>query len=126
MPPLQGITSISDFKAVFVLTDSADTGRNWIEQAGPSLGSTPMLMVISAQAEPMMRPYFDSGQLKGLVTGLAGGKAYEQAVQRPGLGQTYWNPFSTGLSMAEIILLVGGIWSAVLAWRERKRREEEA
>jgi hypothetical protein len=124
MPPLQGVVAISDFKAIFVLTDSADTGRNWIEQAGPFLGGTPMLMVISAQAEPMMRPYFDSGQLKGLVTGLAGGKAYEQSVQHPGLGQAYWNPFSTGLLMAEISLLVGGIWSAVLAWRERKRLEE--
>jgi len=124
MPPLQGIVSLSDFKAVFVLTDSADTGRNWIEQAGPALGSTPMLMVISAQAEPMMRPYYDSGQLKGLVTGLAGGKAYEQAVQHPGLGEAYWNPFSTGLLMAELLILVGGGWSAFLAWRERRRKEE--
>jgi len=126
MPPLLGVVNLSDFKAVFVLTDSADTGRNWIEQAGPSLGSTPMLMVISAQAEPMMRPYYDSGQLKGLVTGLAGGKAYEQAVQHPGLGQAYWNSFSTGLLMAEILILVGGAWSAFLAWRENRRKEEEA
>jgi hypothetical protein len=126
MPPLQGVVNLSDFKAIFVLTDSADTGRNWIEQAGPSLGSTPMLMVISAQAEPMMRPYYDSGQLKGLVTGLAGGKAYEQALQHSGLGQAYWNSFSTGLLMAEILILVGGAWSAFLAWREHKRKEEEA
>ncbi len=35
--PLQGIQSLSNFAAVIILTDNADTGRNWIEQAGPQL-----------------------------------------------------------------------------------------
>ncbi len=78
--PLQGIQNLSDFAAVIILTDNADTGRNWIEQAGPRLGSTPMVMIISAQAEPMIRPYFDSGQLKGLVSGLSDAKIYEQTI----------------------------------------------
>jgi len=38
-------------------------------------------MVISAQAEPMIRPYFDSGQIKGLVSGLSDAKIYEQSNQ---------------------------------------------
>jgi hypothetical protein len=79
-----------------------------------------MLMVISAQAEPMIRPYYDSGQLKGLVSGLAGGRAYGQATQRPGPAGAYWDAFSAGMLAAEIMIVVGAVWSAISAWRERR------
>jgi hypothetical protein len=126
--PLAGIQNLSDFKAVLVLTDSADTARVWIEQAGPFLGHTPMAMVISAQAEPMVRPYYDSGQIKGLVTGLAGGTAYEQDLQRSyglstqsaSLGQNYWSAFSSGLLVAEGLIVVGGLWGLLGARFVRK------
>ena len=49
-PALQGINSLQDFALVIVLTDSAETGRAWVEQVQPMLGSTPLTMVTSAQA----------------------------------------------------------------------------
>jgi len=123
--PLQGIQKLSDFAAVIILTDNADTGRIWIEQAGPYLSTSPMIMVISAQAEPMIRPYYDSQQVKGLVTGLAGGKAYEQAndqaFQGVGLARRYWDAFSVGLFLAVMMILVGGSWSAIAIWGARRR-----
>ena len=126
LPALQNIRTVSDFAAVIVLTDNADTGRTWIEQTAPYLGETPLLMVISAQAEPMIRPYYDSGQLDGLVTGLAGGKSYEQAVQMPGLSERYWNAFSIGLFVAVVIITLGSAWSLVgVLINRRKLREEK-
>jgi hypothetical protein len=125
--PLQAIQKLSDFAAVIVLTDNADTGRNWIEQAGPSLGSAPMLMVISAQAEPMIRPYFDSGQLKGLVSGLSDAKIYEQSNQslgpthQFGLDNQYWDSFSVGMLVAELIILAGGLMVVMIVWRARHK-----
>jgi len=128
-PTLQGIQALSDFAAVLVLTDNPDTGRTWIEQAGLYLNTAPMIMVISAQAEPMIRPYYDSGQIKGLVTGLAGGKAYEQAneqvFQGAGLTRRYWDAFSAGLFLAEVMILVGGLSGAIVAWRVRRSKAEE-
>ncbi|MDO9348692.1 MAG: hypothetical protein Q7T47_05350 [Anaerolineales bacterium] len=124
MPPLQGVQNLSDFAALIILTDNADTGRIWIEQAGPYLKNSPLLMVISAQAEPMLRPYYDSQQIKGLVTGLAGGKAYEQANEPafpgPGLARRYWDAFSLSLFLAEMMILIGGLWGAMAAWRARR------
>ncbi|MFA5874078.1 MAG: hypothetical protein WC832_08930 [Anaerolineales bacterium] len=129
LPPLQGIQKLSDFAAIIVLTDNADSGRVWIEQAGSTIGNTPILMVISAQAEPMILPYYDSGQIKGLVTGLAGGEAYGQTFVRPdaqtGLAQRYWNSFSAGTLVAEILILVGALWSAVTGWRARRDKSGE-
>jgi hypothetical protein len=103
-----------------VLTDNADTGRIWVEQTGSYLGDTPLLMVISAQAEPMLRPYYESGQIKGMVTGLVGGKVYEQSLNRPGLAQRYWDSFSVGILIAETLIVIGALWSAVAGWRARR------
>ena len=119
-PPLQGVLHLSDFAAVVILTDNADTGRNWIEQTSQYLGKTPMVMVISAQAEPMIRPYFDSGQLKGLVSGLLDAKIYEQSYNRPGLAYHYWDSYSIGMLVAELLIVIGATWSAVVAWRARR------
>jgi hypothetical protein len=128
--PLQGIQKLSDFAAIIVLTDSADTGRVWIEQTRAAIdhGSpldygddTPILMVISAQAEPMIIPYFDSGQIQGLISGLAGGEISERNYRlgSSGLAQRYWNSFGAGIFIAVMLMLGGGLWSAVAAWRER-------
>lgn len=129
LPPLQGIRKLSDFAAIIVITDNADSGRVWIEQAGSTIGNTPILMVISAQTEPMIFPYYDSGQIKGLVTGLAGGEAYGLTFVRPdaqtGLAQRYWNSFSAGTLVAEILIVVGALWSAVTGWRARRKKSGE-
>ena len=126
LAPLQGVQILSDFAAIIVLTDNADTGRVWIEQTGSAIGSTPMLMVISAQAEPMILPYYDSGQIKGLVTGLAGGEAYEQTFVRPdmqtGLAEKYWNSFGAGILVAEILIVTGAIWSVIAGLRSRREK----
>jgi hypothetical protein len=119
--PLQGVAQLSDFAVVIILTDNADTGRNWIEQSSLYLGQTPMVMVISTQAEPMIRPYFDSGQLKGLVSGLVDAKTYEQSYNRPGLADHYWDSFSLASLVAEIMIAIGAIWSAFAAWRARRK-----
>jgi len=123
--PLQGIQNLSDFSAVIILTDNADTGRNWIEQAGPHLGGTPMLMIISAQAEPMIRPYFNSGQIKGLVSGLTDAKIYEQIYIRPGLANRYWDSFSIGMLVAELMIGVGAILGVVTNWRAHQKDSGE-
>jgi hypothetical protein len=122
--PLQGIQSLSNFAAVIILTDNADTGRNWIEQAGPRLGNTPMMMIISTQAEPMIRPYYDSGQLKGLISGMTDAKIYEQTFTRPGLATHYWNSFSVGMLVAELLIAAGAILG-VMADRRGLRKDSK-
>ena len=64
---------------VLVITDDADTARGWIEQVQPKLvdplSPTPMTMVVSAQAEPLVYPSYlpFPKQVDGLVSGIAGG-----------------------------------------------------
>ncbi|NOY97835.1 MAG: hypothetical protein GXP40_01350 [Chloroflexi bacterium] len=124
-PPLQGVSSLADFAALVVLTDSMESGRTWIEQTSGYLDDTPLLMVVSAQAEPVIHPYYESGQVDGMVSGLSGGAAYEQINGRPGLGRQYWDAYSIGLFMAEILIAVGGVLNLVAAWRARQTQQTD-
>ncbi len=125
------INDISGFAAVIVLTDDPDHGRLWIEQTGTRLGNTPLLMVTSAQAGPMIQPYADSGQLRGLVIGLEGGALYEKRDAQPGnpypghIKALYWDGFGAALSVALLSIFFGAVWSLVERFRARKEVTEQ-
>lgn len=121
---LQGVTHLSDFATVIVLTDSADSGRTWIEQTALSRGNTPMIIVSSAQAGPMLMPYVDSGQVAGLVSGLNGAVGAEQANGGlPGFVRRYWDAYSIGLLIAVALIVLGGLWNFVLGLQARRTQE---
>jgi hypothetical protein len=122
---IENVTKLSRFSAVVVLTDNPDTGRLWIEQAEPSLRPQPMLMVVSAQAEPLIRPYIVSGQLKGLVSGLEDGTLYESLLASPGQARSYWDAFGVAVLTAELLIMVGGVWGLVAGIRARRAKKME-
>ena len=126
-PGFDQLHALSDFKAVIVLTDNPDTGRMWIEQTGQALKGKPLLMVVSAQAAPMIRPYYESNpkQVQGMVSGLPGGAAYEQATQRPGNAAVYWDAYGAGMIAAEMLIVVGGVWALVQHLRMRRAEQNQ-
>jgi ABC-type cobalt transport system substrate-binding protein len=115
LPPLQGVTHLSDFDLVMVITDSPEAARTWVEQAQPFLedesAQTPLVMVTSAQAEPLVRPYYQptSGQVQGLLSGLRDGGAYGRLTGSEGLTRKYWDAFGLGLWVAAAVITVGGL-----------------
>jgi hypothetical protein len=126
--PLQAVKGVKDFALTIVITDNPDDARAWVEQVGPELGNQPLAMVISAQAEPMVRPYVESSpqQIKGLVVGLAGGASFEDLNGRTELGSTFWNAFSLGILAAVLLILVGGLVTLVsTVWARPEAAEGE-
>ena len=126
--PLQGIKAISDFDLVIVISDDSDTARAWIEQVQPKLQGTPLLAVLSARAEPLVRPYYSSApdsQVNGIVTGISGGAAYEVMVGRANLGRTHWDAFGVSLVIAVCAILIGGIVSAAQTFLARRNKETQ-
>lgn len=123
--PLQGVSSLSQFAAVIVITDNADSARAWIEQSMPTRGTSPLVIVASAQAAPMLMPYYDSGQVNGIVNGLYGGALFEQNnAGRPGTARIYWDAYSLGMLLAMSLMLGGGFWSLALGLRDRAAARE--
>jgi hypothetical protein len=125
--PLSGIATIADFDGVIVLTNDADTARNWIEQVGPSLreANRPLLFVSSKQAEPLIMPYYQAypSQVQGLIAGLAGGVAYARSVGTVQSTGT-WDAYSVGITVSILVILVGSIASGVMKTLPASKKKE--
>lgn len=125
--PLNAITSVKDFGAVIVLTNDPDIARIWIEQIGPQLqpADTPLLIVTSSQAEPLIRPYYEASpsQVQGMIAGLAGGVAYGRSVgniQQNGV----WDAYSVGITVSILIILIGSVSAGVFKMLEFDKKKE--
>jgi len=123
---VSGVRSLQDFSLVIVLTDSPETGRAWIEQVQPVLGSVPLMMVTSAQAGPMLQPYFDSSQIQGMVVGLQGGAMYEQMTGRVNQANRFYGAYQTGILVGLLLLILGGIISGVMGVSTQKQAQKSA
>ena len=122
-PPLLKVDSINDFAMVLVITDDPDTAKIWIEQVGTILEDTPLNMVVSAQVEPLIQPYFRSSPqlLKGYVSGIIDSMNYEQLLDRPNLATTAWLPFNLGIIITVGTIFIGGLANGVLSLFSRHR-----
>ena len=126
MPQLTGIRSFSQFAAFVIITDNADDARIWIEQTSSTRGSVPIVVISSAQAAPMIQPYFESQQINGLVSGLYGSAVLESNNSGgPGTARTYWDAFSVGMLLAMVFILGGGLLNLALGLRDRAAARNE-
>jgi hypothetical protein len=123
---LVNVQSISDFALAIVVTQNPDTARTWIEQVGPYLGdNTPLLMLLSAQAEPLVRPYYQQfqQQVKGMVIGLVGGASYENLNGQPLVALNYWDAFNLAVIVAVAIIFFGALINASLAAAGKRKTD---
>jgi hypothetical protein len=105
------IHSLSDFMMLVVIGDRPEAARGWVEQVGPYIGNTALIMILSAQAGPALRPYIaaDPSQIQGAVIGLAGGMAYERLVNEVVIPFANWTSLNFGLIAAVILMAGGGV-----------------
>ena len=117
--PLNTVSTLVDFGMVMVFANDADTVRSWVEQTGPALhaANVPLLLVVSAQAEPLVRPYTQGAAplVKALLAGLPDSAAYENMTTRYSPGRhEIWDAFSLTLPIAALIILAGNLAGAVI------------
>jgi hypothetical protein len=122
-PILASVNHLSDFGAIVLLSAGAESARAWVEQAAPARGETPLLLVVSAGVEPVMRPYYEATrpQVAGLLSGLPVALAYEQANGRQGDALSRWNSFGSSALAAEILLGIGAALAGA-RWVVGRRR----
>jgi hypothetical protein len=123
-PVVADISKLTDFALVIVMTDTAETGRAWIEQVKREMGGVPLTMVTSAQAEPLLLPYLDSDQIQGITSGLAGGAMYEQKSGRMNLANQFWGSYQSGSLAGVLLLVVGGVFSVILTVTGQSRKKK--
>ena len=130
--PAVNVNLFSDFAAVIVITDQAESGSVWIEQITLAKASNlapinqSLLIVASAQAGPMLQPYISSQQAAGMVSGLVNAARYENVNNsRPGLARSYWDAFGAGLFLAIVSMVLGSVWSLFTGMRARRSEAEQ-
>lgn len=122
---LQGITSLADFRALIIITDSAQSARAWIEQVSSTTNAIPMVVISSAQAAPMIQPYYESQQIVGLVSGLYGAAVFEQNNGGlPGASRNYWDAYSIAMLLSTILIVGGAFINLALNLRDRAAMRE--
>ncbi len=128
-PMLASVQSLSDFALVLVITEDAETARAWLEQVQPVLDAdTPLVMVISAQAEPMVEPYYETSprQAAGIVTGVEGGMAYATMGGKtsPAAETGQWSSYSYIVLVAVLMMAMAGLYNLAMGWKEARERRE--
>ena len=125
--PSADVQAFSEYSALVVLTDHAESGRVWVEQLqnrkqiDPALANQPLLVVASAQAGPLLQPYVSSSQITGILSGLSDAARYEYKNNiTPGIARSYWDAFGIGLMMTIALIAIGSLWSLFVGIRERR------
>jgi len=114
----------SNFSAIMVVASDPAVLQAWIEQVHTAVPSVPLVAIVSAAAEPLARPYYESAfpSVQGMVVGLAGAEAYEclnafdpasGRCGRLGVADSMWDAFGMAVLAAVLILLVGGLASVI-------------
>ncbi len=124
--PLADVASFSEYAALVVLTDHAESGRVWVEQlqnrkqSDSALINQPLLIAASAQAGPLLQPYVSSRQITGMISGLSDAARYESVNNsRPGIARSYWDAFGIGLILSVVLIIIGSLWSLLAGIRSR-------
>jgi hypothetical protein len=91
-------TRVADAPALVVaVAAQAEDVQHWLEQVQP-LERTPVIAVTGAAADPILRPYLDSRQLRGLVSGFDGAATYQRLLD------PFAAPESTPALLRQIVL----------------------
>jgi hypothetical protein len=99
------------FDGILILADTYEGARAWIEQLTILIPDTPINLLVTDQAMPMLMPYFDSGQIMGMVSGLNGSAILEAELSNGSQAGTRWWAYQVGLFLLIGVMVVGAIYA---------------
>jgi len=102
----EGVGGLEDVNLIVVLAGSQEHLRRWVEQVQAPYKVT-MVAGVSAQVDLAARPYYRSGQLKGLLSGLVGAAEYERVNQHPGVALSKMLPQAAAHLVIALFILLG-------------------
>ena len=112
-PALATVQSLDDFGLIVLISATPDSFRAWIEQTRSFAAETPVVAVVSAGADPLVRPYYEASppQINGLVSGIVGAAQYEQQAGLPqdNPASARWDAIGGGMLAAIVLILAGNL-----------------
>lgn len=123
LPQLATIRTFSDYGALLILTDNPEYARAWVEQVSGGDANLPLLILVSAQAAPLVQPYYDSGQINGFVAGVNGALYYEMLRMNAGSATARFGTYQVSLLVIAALIFVGGVISLILTSTPHAKKE---
>ena len=103
-PGFTKVLPTEPFAGIVILGDDYEGAMAWIEQLSSLMPSSPIVLLVSAQAEPLLLPYWESGQVVGMIGGMA--DAVKLGGQTSSLPNK-WQAYQMGIVMMILLLLIG-------------------
>lgn len=107
------------FDGILIFADTYEGARAWIEQLTILMPETAINLLVTDQAMPMLMPYFDSGQVEGMVSGLNGGAILETELSQNSLTAARWWAYQVGIILMMGVMVIGAIYAGYQHKEER-------
>ncbi|MDY6866401.1 MAG: zinc ribbon domain-containing protein [Chloroflexota bacterium] len=111
VPEMGKLLPADGFDGVLILSDSFEGAQVWIEQLSSLIPETPLNLLVTAQAGPMLLPYWESGQVNGMVSGLSQAAGIERALSDGESAASHWRSYQIGLLILIAVLVIGAIFN---------------
>ena len=98
------------FDGILILSDSDESARSWVEQLSVLTPETPINLLLTAQAGPLLLPYWESGQVTGMISGISEAAAIEASEAYETNISSLWRAYQTGILMLMIFMLIGAFF----------------
>lgn len=92
------------FDGILILADDYDGAMAWIEQLSSLAPETPIYLLVTAQAVPLLLPYWESGQVMGIMEGMT--DAISMDGDTTALSSRY-RAYQAGVLLLIVLLLIG-------------------
>lgn len=96
---------------IFILSDNAESATAWVQQLSTLMPETPLHLLVTAQAGPMLMPYWESGQVDGIVSGFSEAAALETELAIESGAANRWRAYQTGVLIMIVLLVLGAVYA---------------
>jgi hypothetical protein len=97
MPQSEKGLPVENYDGIMILADSIMGSRAWVEQLSALMPNNDIYLFLTAQAGPMLLPYWESGQVSGMVSGISEAAGIENALAQGSAVADRWRMYQVGI-----------------------------
>jgi hypothetical protein len=116
LPLMQHARDYSSFPLLVNISEGTPGTKEWVQQVEGRF-HLPMVAGVTAVSAPEFYPYLETGQLRGLLGGMAGAAEYEKLQNEVGSATRGMDAQSLAHYLVALCILVGN----VIHWSKRRR-----
>lgn len=112
------------YDAVLVLSDNFEGAQTWIEQITARAPETSLGVLATSQAAPLLQPYFESGQIVGVLSGFSDAVALGDLSDSESSLGPRWRAYQVGVLILMVALILGAVFAPAKRSSNRQRGDK--